>query len=256
MPLYGRLDIQELTEHAATLSSFSGEPLELPRTEVLQLMFEVDPSEMQASVPRAVHPTIPPTATFVFWRCPDGPLGAFQLAQVRIGCRAGISPCNLLVACWCDSQSAANILRERWGFCCRTGTVRLMRGYARVSGEVTEGGRSLLRASLVDPVAISGADIQYVASLHVARVPRESGLETRLVQVAPEYAFHQAERGRPVLEHFERDANTARVRPVYPVSASLVVCDIRLPPIRYVLDPDQPALRGTETVLPVSPGGS
>ena len=248
MPLYGVRDTETLLHYAPEMESLSTEPVELPRAEVLQVMFEIDDQWMQRLLPRALHPTIPPTATFVFWRVPESPWGAFNLAQVRVGCRAGVRPRGFPVASWCDSEQASAALGSRWGFNCRPGTVRLQRYYDRVEGSVSAGNRPVLQVALVDPQAISGGDVQYTANMNLARVRRESGLEPRLVQVDPEFTFHRADRGRPVVERFERDPGTGGVMPVDPVSASVTVCDITLPRIRYIVDPERPALQGTETV--------
>ena len=248
MPLYGLRDIDTLLEHAAELESLGTEPAELPGAEVLQVMFEVDEQWMQRLLPRALHPTIPPTATFVFWRCPESPAGPFNLAQVRAGCRAGVRPRGLLLASWCDSEQAAAMLRSRWGYNCRPARVGLARNYDRVGGAVTAGDHPVLQVSLIDPQAISGGDVQYTANMNLARVRRDGESLPRLVQVDPEFTFRRAERGRPVVDRFERDPSTGGVMPVYPVSASYTVCDITLPRIRYIVDPDRPALQSTETV--------
>jgi hypothetical protein len=248
MPLYGVRDIDALQEHAPEMERLDTEPLPLPRVEVLQVMFEIEEAWMQRLLPRALHPTIPPTVTFLFWRCPDGPFGEFALAQVRAGCRAGVRPRGLLLASWCDSEEASDALRSRWGYNCRPGRVEIKRNYDRISGIVTVGDRGLMRISLMDPQAISGADVQYVANMNLARVQRESGVEPRLVQIDPEFTFHRAERGRPIVDHFERDPATGGALPIYPVSASYALCDITLPRIRYIVDPDRPAMQATETV--------
>lgn len=248
MPLYGVRDIDALLEHAPEMERLDTEPVALPRAEVLQVMFEIEEAWMQRLLARALHPTIPPTVTFLFWHCPDGPFGEFSLAQVRAGCRAGVRPRGLPLASWCNSEEASYALRSRWGYNCRPGHVEIKRNYDRVSGTVLVGDRELLRVSLMDPQAISGADVQYVANMNLARVRRPSGVEPRLVQIDPEFIFHRAERGRPLVEHFERDPATGGVIPVYPVSASYALCDITLPRIRYIVDPDRPAMQATETV--------
>ncbi|MGH2585553.1 MAG: acetoacetate decarboxylase family protein, partial [Dehalococcoidia bacterium] len=177
MPLYGVRATDELLEHAATMDGLDTQPVELPGAEVLQVMFEIDDRSLQSLLPPALHPTIPPSVTFVFWRCPEGPLGSFQMAQVRAGCRAGVRPRGLPLATWCDSEQAAEALRRRWGFNCRPGEVRLKRNYDRIAGTVTEAGRTVLRVSLIDPQAISGGDVQYVANMNLALVPREGGVQ-------------------------------------------------------------------------------
>lgn len=262
MPLFGLRDITPLLDGAPLMESLRTEPLELPGVEVLQAMFEIDGGAMQALLPKALHPTIPPTVTFVFWRSADGPLGPFALAQVRAGCRAGVRPRGFLLASYCDAAPAAAALRSRWGFDCRPGLVRLRRHYDRITGQVVVADRTVLQVSLLDPQAISGADVQYVANMNLARVPapeptgapsgrgtQGSGPRMRLVQVDPEFTFRRAERGRPVVEGFAPEAWAAEgLAPVYPVSATCCTVDLTLPRIRYIVDPDVPAMQGTETV--------
>lgn len=249
MPLYGVREVAPLLEHAPLMESLGTEPAELAHAEALQVMFEIDDTPMLDLLPRALGPTIPPVVTFVFWRCPDSPAGPFSLAQVRAGCRAGVRPRGLPLASYCDAAPAAEMLRSRWGFNCRPGLVRVRRFYDRIVGSVVVADQTVLQVSLMDPQAISGGDVQYTANMNLARVRQDGGEAPRLVQVDPDFVFHKAERGRPVVDAFDADAwAAAGVRPVYPVSATYAVCDITLPRIRYICDPDVPAMQGTTKV--------
>jgi len=246
MSLYGVRAFPPLLENTPDLLTPSMETLELPQTEILQVMFEIDDGPMLELLPPALHPTLPPSVTFLFWRCSDGPLGPFSLAQVRLGCRAGTRGRGLPLASYCDSETATRALRERWGYNCRPGIVRLRRGYDRIAASVMVADDLVLQVSLLDPRVISGSDVQYTANLNLARMLVEGVLTPRLVQVDPEYTFHRAERGRPAVEGFVAEAwSAAGVRPAWPVSASFSRCDIVLPRIRFVTDPDVPALEGT-----------
>ncbi len=249
MPLFGVRDVGPLLDGVAVMPDLATEPLTLPGADVLQAMFEIDDAVMLELLPKALHPTIPPTVTFVLWRCPESPVGPFNLAQVRIGCRAGVRPRGFLAASRCDSQAAADLLRARWGFDCRPGVVRLRRYHDRVVGSVVVNDETVLQVGLVDPTPISGGDLQYAANMNLARVRRESGERPLLVQVDPEYTFQRADRGRATLDVFVPGAWQAEgVRPVYPVAASHSRCDLTLPAIRFVTDPERPALQATEHV--------
>jgi hypothetical protein len=256
MPLYGVRDVSDLLTGAPLMESLDAQPVELPRAEVLQVMFEIDDGAMLDLLPRALHPTIPPSVTFVFWRCPESPWGAFQMAQVRVGCRAGVRPRGFPVAVWCDSEAASAALRAGWGYDCRPGGVRLKRNYDRITGTVVVQDRTLLQVSLLDPQAISGGDVQYVANMNLANVRHGGEVRPRLVQVDPEFTFHRADRGRALVEHFEADAATAGITPVYAVSAHCAVCDITLPRLRYIVDPDRPAMVGTVTLTEGEPAAN
>ena len=249
MPLFGVREVAPLLAHAPVMESLRTEPETLPGVEVQQVMFEIDDRAMQNLLPRALHPTIPPTVTFVLWRAAEGPLGPFSLAQVRVGCRAGVRPRGFLAASYCDSEQASEALRSRWGFNCRPGLVRLRRFYDRIVGSVVVADQTVLQVALVDPQAIAGTEVQYVASMHLARVREEGQERPQLVQVDPEYTFRRADRGRPVVDTLVAEAWAVEgLVPVYPVSATVCVCDISLPRIRYILDPDVPAMSGTRKV--------
>jgi len=252
MPLYGLRESEAFLDYAPEMERLDVEPLTLPRAEVLQVMFEIDDQWMQRLLPAALHPTIPPSVTFVLWRCPESKWGPFEMAQVRVGCRAGVRPRGFPLITWCDSDRASDALRSGWGFNCRPGQVRLKRSHDRIVGTVSTGERLVLQVSLVDPQPISGADVQYVANMHMARVREGAALVPRLVQVDPEFVMHRADRGQPVVDHFEREPSTGGVIPVYPVSASCTVCDITLPRLRYLTDPDRPAIQGTQTIAAAS----
>jgi hypothetical protein len=61
--------------------------------------------------------------------------------------------------------------------------------------------------------------------------------------------IRRAERGRPRVRSFDGEAwGDARVRPVYPVSASVTVANLTLPRIRFVCRPEVLAFEGTDTV--------
>lgn len=244
MPYSGTLDITPLLASAPMMADFETEAWEIAGVETLQATFEIEDSANAALLPKALHPTIPPIVIFTVARYPDSPAGAFTLAQVRLGCRAAALPRGYLLRAYTDSDAARDALSQRWGFACRTGEVKLQRYHDRITGTVAAEGREILRASLIDPEPISGGDIQYVANMQLARTPDDpAGV---LVQVDPEYRFHRAERGRPELAVFDVGAWSAEgVEPVWPIVASYTVCDTGFPRIRYVLDPEKPAIVGT-----------
>lgn len=246
MPLSGTLDLAGIEQRAPAMDSLDAEETVLEKAEMLHVMCEIDDTHMEAVLPPALHPTIPPTVTFFFIRCAASPFGPFTMAQTRIGCRAGVRPRGYLLSSAIDSEAAGEALAERWGYGWMLADVSLLRRYDRVTGSVAVAGRTILEAGLVDPEAIAGGDIFYVANMNPARTPR--GL--RLVQVDPEYTFHKAERGSPELDTFDPAAwGEARVVPVYPVSATIAVADIVMPRIRYLCKLDVTALQGTEKVV-------
>src|SRR5688500_7213213 len=132
MPIAGTLPLTE--DGLPEVADFGTDPLTLERADVLQVMYEIDAEGMEAMLPAALHPTIPPTVTWVFWRAPSSPWGAFTLAQTRVGCRAGVRPRGYLLSAVIDNESAGAELSRRWGFRCEAGDVSLKRFYDRVVG--------------------------------------------------------------------------------------------------------------------------
>jgi len=243
MPLLGVRDLSAEAETAPEMPSLDAEPTVIEHVEILQLLYEIDSPPMLDLLPPALHPTSPPLVTWIVWRASGGPLGPFTMAQTRIGSRAGVRPRGYLLSAVIDNPDAAAALTEQWGYNCVPGEVGLRRFHDRVEGWATLGGRTILEVALVDGEAISGSDIQYTASMHLARTPNG----VRLVQVDPEYIFHRAERGDPHVTTFDAGAwGDPRIEPVWPVAASFAIADVTLPKLRYFCRTDVPAMQGTE----------
>lgn len=239
----GTKPIHELAERAPTMPTLAVGALVLPSVEILTVTYEIRAAANEAILPAGLHPPIPPIATFVIWRSADGPLGPFQLAQTRVGCRSGMRPRAFLVSAVVDSETAGAELAGRWGFACRTGTVDLARSYDRFAATATLGGRTILAIDVVDPVPLRPGDIQWIANMNLAHTPR--GL--RLVQVDADYDVHRAERGRPRLAAFDGERwGEPLLDPVYPVVATFAVADVTLPKLRYVCRPEELAFFATE----------
>jgi len=245
MPFFGTLDVAPRLDGAPRLDNYDTEAWEMAGVELLSLTLEIDDSAMTSVLPPALHPTIPPVAYFSVASYPESPIGAFTLAQVRVGCRASALPRGFVLRAYSDSPAACEALGRRWGYDCRPADVRLRRYHDRVVGSVALDGREVLRASLADPQPISGGSVFHVSTMNLARAGDDGGRGV-LVQVDPAYTFHRAERGAPELTAFEREAwNAEGIDPVWPVTATFVRCDTGFPRIRYVMDAQQPARTGT-----------
>ena len=121
----------------------------------------------------------------------------------------------------------------------------LHRNYDAVHVAVEADGIPLLELGLRDPEPLTPNDIQYVSDCHLAHTPRG----VRLVQADPQYSVLRAERGVPEVIHFEASEwGDERVRPIYPVSASITTVDVTLSKLRYLCLPDQLAFTGTEVL--------
>ena len=245
MVFSGTLDITEQLAVSSSMASLDTEALELENVEIAEFFLEIDDGDMTGVLPPALHPTIPPTVHFLGYRAPDGPLGPFTLAQLRVGCRAGVRPRGYTTLCFCDSEQASQELSARWGFPIQPGRVTLQRNYDRVLLRVDAGHR-ILDIELMDPLPISGFDISYTASVNLAKASHAGDEKPWLIQVDPDYTVRRADRGVPKLNHFEAEEWAAPgVRPVYPITGTFTVSDIKLPTLRYILDPAKTAFEGT-----------
>ena len=248
MPLFGTLDLAPLASGLPRLRDLDTESWTLPRAESLQVMYEV-PRDTTALLPPALHPALPSFAVFAFTRYPESPVGAFDLATVRLGCRAGAHPRGLVLGAVASTAPAAEALRARWGLPVVAGEVSLVRRHDRITGLALRDGKVVLECALLDPEPIAGGDVQFINWVTVANAPREGGVAPLLLQVDPRHTIHKAERGRPVVSRFEADAWSARgVRPVHPIVATACTSDTDFPRIRFVMDPSVPVVRGTRRI--------
>jgi len=127
--------------------------------------------------------------------------------------------------------------------------VTLRTHYDRVFATVVQGGQKILEAALSQSETVSGADIQYIASVHLAQVTGIAQPGPRLVQVDPRYTLHKAERGRPVLHYLDEAAwHCAGFSVVNTIVGSFTTVDTDLPQIRFVMDPEMPVVQGTTRV--------
>jgi len=247
MPLFGKQDVQAVVTRAPLMNGFGTEAWELKNAEILHLAFEVVEGPAEWLIPPALHPSIPPYVTLSVARFPTSPAGPFALAQVRLVVRAGIRPRAYLLGAYTNSAQAAAELRARWGFTIGLGIITLQARHDRVIGQVVREGQTILEMELENPEQISGADVTYLDSLHLARVI-ENGKETPvIVQVDPEYVFHTAQRGKPRLISLQADAwgGNGRLRCTNPMHATFCHCDTDLPKLRFALDPSVPAVQSS-----------
>jgi hypothetical protein len=248
MPLFGELTLETVAQHLPALTSLDTEAWALPRAEILQLGFEVGETT-RALLPRAMHPAIPAYATWLVARYPESPVGPFALAQLRLMGRAGAHPRGFVLGAGASTPGAVRALRDRWGLPVVLAGITLRRYHDRIVAVVTREGVPILEAALIDPEPISGADVQYMHSVTLARVEDNGRSAPMLVQIDPHYTFHQAERGRPRVSSFDASAWQAEgVEPIHPMAASFTTCDTDLPQIRFVMDPEIPVVRGTRRI--------
>src|SRR5260370_7920124 len=117
------------------------------------------------------------------------------MAEVRVWGRTGVGPRGFVLGSYCDKEDARRELAARWGYPTVAGDVKIDIRHDRVVARVNAGGKPALECELLDRDMISGGDIQYIASMHLARNKDDEKLV--LVQVDPEFTFSKAERGKP-----------------------------------------------------------
>jgi hypothetical protein len=256
MPLAGSLDIRPLVEGAPEVVLDDRE-LKVDDVDILHVLYEVRVDDRESLVPPALNPTIPPVISLLVYRAKDSSFGPFALAQLRLTARSGVRPRAYLVSARCDNPAISEVLACSWGFRIAPGAVALRRFHDRVDCTVRVdddsgargSGREILSMSLVDPVPVTGHDVQYPPGMHLARVRRDGVLVPRIVQVDCEYEFRRADRGRPELVSFDAGAwGDERLVPDLAVSASFAACDMTIANVRYLCNPDIPAAEGTEKV--------
>jgi hypothetical protein len=241
MPVFGELELETIAGGLPVMRDLDTEAWELPKAEILQLACEIADGS-RALLPRALHPAIPEYVTFLVIRYPESPVGAFDLAQVRLMARAGVHPRGYVLGAVASTASAAAALRERWGYPAVPGEIALRRYHDRVAAAVRREGRAILEVALIDPEIVSGGDLQYIHTVTLARVDGAA----QLIQVDPHYTLHKAARGRAHVSRFEAAAwNAGLITLTTPIAASASTSDTDLPRIRFVMDPEAPVVRGT-----------
>ena len=248
MPLAGSLDIRSLLE-AAPEVVLDERQLQFDDVDILQVIYEVRVPDRESLLPPALNPTIPPVISFLVYRAKDSAFGPFALAQLRLSARAGVRPRAYLVSARCDNADLSAVLSRSYGYRVTPAEIALRRYHDRIDCSVRDDRHEILEVSLVDPVPVTGHDVQYPPGMHLARLNRDGVSTPRIVQVESEYQFRRADRGRPELTSFSPEAwGDARLVPDLAVSGSFAACDVTVTNVRYVCNPDIPASEGTEKV--------
>jgi hypothetical protein len=247
-PRLGTLDLARWAQSVPTIDGYRTEPWSLKGAQVLEIHMEIADELADALLPRTMHPSIPQYAIFNVTRYPQSPVGPFSIAELRIAGRTGVRPRAHVLRSIVDAEAARRELAARWGYPVHPGEVLLEERHDRVVGKASIEGRLALHVEELDREAIAGNDVQWIATMHLAR-NREDG-KLSLVQVDPGYTIAKAERGRPVVVHLDHDAFRADgyLAVTHPISASFAICDVTLPKLRYVCNPELPALQGTTQV--------
>ena len=244
MPLFGVQDVQKLEREIPVTGELGHEAWEAEGASVLNVVYEIGAGSILELIPPALHPAIPPYVTITARKIPTSPVGPFTMAETRIMSRAGVHYGGYLTGGFVDSDDAAELLREHYGYSLRVASIALERAHYGMNASVTLDGRTVLDVSLEHPEPISGKDIMYTAGFNLARLPDD---RVRLVQVEPEYTFDEAYRGPPRLRTFDAQAfGDGRVEITNPLPATYSRCTFKMCEVRYLMDPEKNPLEGTE----------
>ena len=243
--LFGTGSSDPIAKRAPRVGSLDTAPLTLPGVELLRVTFEIARRDAESFIPPALQLTRPPLVVWSVYRCKQGPLGPFCLAETQLTCRSGVRSRTYLLGGAVDSEKAASALCEGWGFDPRIADVELFQGFDRVDASVTLDGRTILDVSMRDPVPLDATAIHFATSMHPAHTPK--GL--RLLQIDATYQVQRNERGRAFVGCFSADDwNEPRVRPTLPVAATYSTVDLTLAKLRFMGRPEANAFEGTESV--------
>jgi hypothetical protein len=247
-PRFGKLDLAKWAKSVPTINGYKTEPWILKGAKILSVNIEIDDDPADNLIPATMHPSIPEYAIFCVTSYPESPVGPFSIADVRISGRTGVRPRSFVLRSYCDNEDARRELAARWGYPTVAGDVKLDLRHDRVVGRAAVNGQPVMECELLDRDMISGGDIQYIASMHLARNKEDGKLV--LVQVDPEFTFSKAERGKPRIIMLDNDAFGVGNYFILgnPISATFTIADVTLPKIRYICNPELPAMQGTTKV--------
>jgi hypothetical protein len=246
MPQYGTLDVASRRPALPAVTRLADESWRSDATEVLNFVFEIDDRSALDLIPGALHPTIPLYANLMLLRHAESPAGPFALAELRIVSRAGMHQGGFTTGGFCNSDQAIAFLRDRYGWPLERGEISIQRRHYAVLGSVAAGGEPVFEGWLEKAEAISAGDLLYPVSLHLAVL---DGVP-RLIQAEPLYVPERAERGTPRVQRFDAAAfGEPRVRFTNPLPATWTRGAFEMRPVRWVMDPDRPAIVGATRVL-------
>lgn len=245
MPIYGTLDPEERASSAPVTGRLADEEWETEQAQALTLNYEVDDTHRLELLPPALHPSIPLYAHLTVRSHGSSPVGAFNLAELRLMSRAGSHYGGYTTGAFANTPEAVEFLREHYGWAARLGDVALEQRYHGAQATVHVDGRSVLEMSIAHPQPITASDLLVTAGFHLARV----GSDLRLIQSEPSYSIDTIQRGQPRVKTIDSEAfGDARVKLTNPIVATYLRGSFKLGRVRYLIDPTRPATEGTQRI--------
>ncbi len=245
MPIYGTLALEEYAGAAPVTGELADEEWETDQAEALTLSYEIEDTYRLEMLPAALHPSIPLYAQIMVRSHGSSPVGAFNLAEVRLMTRAGSHYGGYTIGAFANTTESVEFLRTRYGWAVSLGDIALNQRHFGARAHVEVDGRCVLDMSIVHPQPITPGDFLVIAGFHLARV----GSDLRLIQSEPSYEIAMIQRGKPQLTAIDTEAfGDARVRPQNPIVATYLKGSFKLGRVRYLIDPTRPATEGTERI--------
>jgi hypothetical protein len=245
MPIYGTLALEQYAGTAPVTGELAFEEWETDQAEALTLNYEVEDTYRLEMLPAALHPAIPLYAQITVRKHESSPVGAFNLAEVRLMTRAGSHYGGYTIGAFANTQESVEFLRSRYGWAASLGDVTLNQRHFGAHAHVELDGRCVLEMSLKHPQPITPADLLVTAGFHLAQV----GSDLRLIQSEPSYEIEMVQRGEPNLTTLDSEAfGDARVQARNPIVATYLKGSFKLGRVRYLIDPTRPATEGTEQI--------
>jgi hypothetical protein len=225
--LTGTLDPTDLSDLPAVTAPI-GDPLSFEDVQIVHATFELLMTQALQCLPPAVHPSIPGHLSLLVVRSSAGPLGPLALAQIRVGCRAGVKRRAFCLAAVTDNPLAARTFVRHFGFPCRLGGVTAqVRHYAtRVAVDVD--GQVVLGLTVAGTRPLDGATLSYPATLNLAASPEGP----RLLQIDSDVEISRVERGVPSLAGLDLSPWGYRLEVQQPVAATVATGTMALQPVR------------------------
>jgi hypothetical protein len=231
MHLRGTGDPKTLDEIPA-ISALASEPTELGECRLWHLTFE---SPMNtATLPSAVHPSIPNYVGILCWDVLTGPYGPSRVVQVRLGSIVNILPRGYVTACLVDGAALGALLSSSYGMPTRSTEIDLKDSAIEQRITVKSDGQTLLDVVMTEPSAVPGGSATVHSSLSLAEVDGVA----RLVQADFRTALEEPQRWTPSVVEFNAvSLNASGTDPRWPIAGVSTRGTVTLRPVRYTLDP-------------------
>jgi hypothetical protein len=246
MNRYGRMDIAARAGRAPALTGQGGPALELKGVKTLDARMEIEAQAGDLLIPPSLRPAIPSYGSIAVTQVADSDVGAFSLAELRVGVRIGAVASFFLVGAVCSTDEACEALQARFGYPVQTGLVELEEMYHQVCAHVAVGGRMALKLRLMDRKPLPGTRLGLSSLVTLAR----RGGSASLLHLPVKAEWGSVDGGRQVLDAFSPEAFGAgqAFRPAFPMSAAFGSCDLTFGAPDAVIDPQAAAEESLEPV--------